>query len=204
MPQNYRHKTKKRKSKAGVLLCVTTVGIVLGIIAFFMLNYHDDVKVKMQEINYPRKYSEYVEKAAQDYDLDEALIYAVIRTESKFNPNAKSKAGAYGIMQIMPSSFEWLQKKRGCEGQYTAEDLFNPEICIDYGSYMIKYFYDLYGNEKCAVAAYNAGFVVGNWLKDSNYSTDGKTLSNIPYPETEKYVKKVESAKNEYIKLYYS
>ena len=196
--------TKKRKSKAGVLLCAIILAIILGIIALFVINYYDDVKVKIQKSNYPREYSEYVQKAAQDYDLDEALIYAVIHTESNFDPEAESGAGACGIMQIMPSSFEWIQTMRGCEGKYTEEDLFNPEISIDYGSYLLKYFYDLYDDENCAVAAYNAGFVVGDWLEDSNYSTDGKTLSSIPYPETENYVKKVESAKNEYIKLYYS
>lgn len=204
MSQNYRHTTKRRKSKAGVLLCVIIIAIVLGIIALFVTNYYDDIKVKILESNYPRQYNEYVTKAAQDYDLDEALIYAVIRTESNFEADAESGVGACGVMQIMPSSFEWLQTKRGCEGQYTKEDLFNPAICIDYGSYLLKYFYDLYGDENCAVAAYNAGFVVGEWLEDSNYSTDGKTLSAIPYPETENYVKKVETAKNEYINLYYS
>ena len=68
----------------------------------------------------------------------------------------------------------------------------------------LKYFYDYYGTERSAIAAYNAGFVVSDWLNDTNYSSDGKNLDSIPYPETENYVDKVESAKEMYIKLYYS
>lgn len=165
---------------------------------------YEDTKKKLDEMNYPRTYSTYVEKAAKDYDLDPALIYAVIHTESGFDPKAESGVGAKGVMQMMPSSFEWLQEQRGCAGQYTEDDLFDPEICIDYGSYLLKYFYDYYGTERSAIAAYNAGFVVSDWLNDTNYSSDGKNLDSIPYPETENYVDKVESAKEMYIKLYYS
>lgn len=68
------------------------------------------------------------------------MIYAVIHTESGFDPKAESGVGAKGVMQMMPSSFEWLQEQRGCAGQYTEDDLFDPEICIDYGSYLLKYF----------------------------------------------------------------
>ena len=62
---------------------------------------------------------------------------------------------------------------------------------------------DTYNDERCAIAAYNAGFVVGEWLEDENYSPDGKTLIDTPYPETSNYIEKVESAKEMYIKLYY-
>ena len=75
---------------------------------------------------------------------------------------------------------------------------------IDYGSYLLRYFLDYYGNEKCAVAAYNAGFEVSNWLEDPNCSPDGMTLDVIPYPETSEYVVKVENAKQKYIELYFS
>ena len=60
------------------------------------------------------------------------------------------------------------------------------------------------GNKEAAVAAYNAGFVVGDWLKDPNYSSDGKNLDKIPYGETEQYVKKVMNTKKMYKKLYFS
>lgn len=196
----------RRKSRRGLkfLIWLVVLAIFAGSIVFFVTNYYEDTKNGFEKASYPLKYSEYVEKSAEEYNLDPALVYAVIRTESSFNPEAESAVGACGIMQMMPSSFEWLQEKRGCAGQYDTEDLFNPEICIDYGCYLLRYFYDLYEDEICAVAAYNAGFVVGDWLENPEYSSDGITLDNIPYPETSNYVDKVESAKEMYIKLYYS
>lgn len=194
----------KRKSRKGLkaLIWLVVLAILAGGIVIFVTQYYEDAKLGLEKANYPKKYSEYVERYSDEYGLEPSLVYAVIRTESGFDSDAQSDAGACGIMQMMPSSFEWLQQKRGTEGEYTTEDLFNPEVCIDYGCYLLKYFYDYYGDERCAVAAYNAGFVVGEWLADSSYSKDGKTLDNIPYPETSNYVDKVESAKEMYIKLY--
>ena len=194
----------KRKSRKGLkaLIWLVVLAILAGGIVIFVTQYYEDAKLGLEKANYPKKYSEDVERYSDEYGLEPSLVYAVIRTESGFDPDAQSDAGACGIMQMMPSSFEWLQQKRGTEGEYTTEDLFNPEVCIDYGCYLLKYFYDYYGDERCAVAAYNAGFVVGEWLADSRYSKDGKTLDNIPYPETSNYVDKVESAKEMYIKLY--
>ena len=60
------------------------------------------------------------------------------------------------------------------------------------------------GSEMCIRDRYNAGFVVSDWLDDPNYSTDGVTLTDIPYPETKEYVERVTDAKAKYIELYYS
>lgn len=203
MAANPRYRKKQKKKGHGVIVggCIVLSAVLL---ALFVFNYYDTAKQQLLELSYPRDYSRYVERAAEEYELEPSLIYAVIRTESGFNPDAESGAGACGIMQVMPSSFEWLQQIRDCEGRYTEEDLFNPEICIDYGSYLLRYFLDFYGTETSAVAAYNAGFVVSDWLADPNYSTDGVTLSDIPYPETKEYVNRVTDAKAKYIELYYS
>lgn len=200
------NRVKKNKGNAGkkAVVWIVVFAIFAAAVVFFVTNYFEEAQHNIEELNYPREYSTYVEKAASDYNLEPSLIYAVIRTESGFDPDAQSGAGACGIMQMMPSSFEWLMEKRGESGLYTTEDLFNPEICIDYGSYLLRYFYDYYGTERSAVAAYNAGFVVGEWLENPDYSADGENLDVIPYPETSNYVDKVESAKEMYIKLYYS
>ncbi len=204
MPQASQHYRRKNRAGKKFIAWIAAITVLAGAIVFFITNFYEDTKKNLEELNYPQKYSEFVDKAAEEYGLDPALIYAVIRTESGFDADAQSDAGACGVMQMMPSSFEWLQEKRGCAGEYSEDDLFNPEICIDYGSYLLKYFYDYYGTERSAVAAYNAGFVVGDWLADSNYSSDGINLDSIPYPETSNYVERVESAKEMYIKLYYS
>ncbi len=204
MAGNTRRKKKNNSTGKKAVAWIAVFAVLAAAAVLFVTHFYEDTRQNIEELNYPREYSEYVEKAARDYSLEPALIYAVIRTESGFDPDAQSSAGACGIMQMMPSSFEWLQEKRGTAGEYTTEDLFNPEVCIDYGSYLLKYFYDYYGTERSAVAAYNAGFVVGDWLADSNYSSDGVNLDSIPYPETSNYVDRVESAKAMYIKLYYS
>ena len=152
---------------------------------------------------YPTEYSEYVDVAAEKYEIDKSLIYGVIKTESGFDEDATSRVGALGLMQMMPETFSWLQEYRGVEDTYTEEDLLNPEINIDYGCYYLNYLIEYYGNEQCAVAAYNAGFVVDDWLKDSQYSIDGVTLVKIPYPETAAYVDKVFDAKVKYNQLYF-
>ena len=198
-----RHRRKSNKFKS-FLAWIAVLAIFAGGIVFFVTSYYENTKDELEKLSYPIEYSEYVEKASDEYDLDEALIYAVIRTESSFNTEAQSPVGACGLMQVMPSSFEWLQSLRGTTGEYTTEDLFDPDICIDYGCYLLRYFMDTYEDERCAIAAYNAGFVVGEWLEDENYSVDGKTLIATPYPETREFIKKVESAKEMYIKLYYS
>lgn len=201
--QARRVRAAERKSrKKALLIWLIVIAVVIGGIAFFAANCYGTTAERIRKIAYPRGYSDYVEKASRDYNLPTSLIYAVCRIESNFNAEAESSVGARGVMQMMPETFEWLMEKRGETGKYTADDLFDPAVCIDYGSYLLRVFYDTYGNERCAVAAYNAGFVVGEWLQNPNLSSDGVTLDSIPYPETANYVEKVESAKQMYIQLY--
>ena len=201
-------RTRKRNTKKGgkvKVVIISIVAIALAVTAVFAAtHFYKTTENNLEKSAYPLEYTDLVNKAAKDYNLQPALIYGVIHTESRFNPDAGSSVGAVGLMQIMPETFDWLQEKRGEAGKYTTEDLYTPSVNIDYGSYLLRYFLDYYGNEKCAVAAYNAGFEVSNWLEDSNCSPDGMTLDVIPYPETSEYVVKVESAKQKYIELYFS
>lgn len=196
------------KKRGRLLIWLIVLAILAGGGIYFASQFQSDSRDKVQRVAYPRKYSEYVDKAASDYNLDPALIYAVIHTESSFNPNAESGAGARGLMQVMPDSFDWLMGLRGESDKYTADDLFDPAVCIDYGCYLLRYNLDWFEqDEVCAVAGYNAGFgKVDEWLKDSAYSADGKTLiaDQIPIEETRDYVSRVENAKQMYIDLYYS
>ena len=201
-------RTRKRNTKKGgkvKVVIISIVAIALAVTAVLAAtNFYKKTENNLEKSAYPLEYTDLVNKAAKDYNLQPALIYGVIHTESRFDPNAGSSVGALGLMQIMPETFDWLQEKRGEAGKYTTEDLYTPSVNIDYGSYLLRYFLDYYGNEKCAVAAYNAGFEVSNWLEDPNCSPDGMTLDVIPYPETSEYVVKVENAKQKYIELYFS
>jgi soluble lytic murein transglycosylase len=157
--------------------------------------------IQRQKFIYPLRYTEYVEWCAEEYDLEPALIYAVIRSESSFNEDAKSPSGALGLMQIMPDTFEWLQEGEG--ENYSSEDLFQPEINIRYGCRYLSMMFRKYGILRTALCAYNAGpGTVDGWLGDSGLSPDGKNLMQIPYPETRNYVNAVERDYKKYKELY--
>lgn len=153
------------------------------------------------KVFYPMKYTEFVEKYSAEYGVEPELVYAVIKTESSFNPDAVSHADAVGLTQITPETFEWIKTKLGEENENLS--LSDPEISIKYGAFFLGYLVDEFGNTDTALAAYHAGRGrVNGWLKDEEISPDGKTLSEIPIPETAHYVKKVNKALNIYNNLY--
>ena len=154
---------------------------------------------------YPLDYEDIVTAEAAKYDIEPAFIYAIIKSESGFDPNAESSAGARGLMQLMPATFEWLQSKVN-DGEILDEsELYNPEVNIRYGVYFISLLQSVYGDEEVVLSAYNAGMgTVDNWLKDSELSDDGKTLKEIPFAQTSAYVDKVLSAREMYRNLYFS
>ena len=151
---------------------------------------------------HPQKYAESVEKYAAEYDVPESVVYAVIKTESGFTPDAVSLKGAIGLMQITPDTFDWLCSKTGDEAN--ALLLYEPDTNIRYGTYFLSLLYSEFGVWDTAFAAYNAGRGrVNEWLKSPAYNSNGK-LVNIPYPETAAYVQKVDKAMLVYKKLYFS
>ena len=150
---------------------------------------------------YPRHYSEFVEIYAKENNLSEEFVYAVIKCESDFKPDAVSYVDAKGLMQIMPDTFDWIQWRLGED--FSEEMLFEPETAIRYGCYLYGYLVEKFGSERTAVAAYHAGDAcVERWLSDERYSDDGETLKEIPYPSTAAYVDRVMEVKDIYIKLY--
>jgi soluble lytic murein transglycosylase len=156
---------------------------------------------RLQKSFYPLRYTEYVEKYAKEYHLEPALVYAVIRSESNFDENARSRSGALGLMQMMPDTFNWLQESQ--KDSYSEADLFRPEVNIRYGCCYLSMMVEKYGSLRTALCAYNAGSgTVDGWLKDSRYSSDGKNLIRVPYGETQKYADAVVQSYEKYKKLY--
>jgi len=124
--------------------------------------------------------------------LDSALILAVIRAESSFREDAVSRRGAQGLMQLIPNTAQWMaQVKRMDDFCYTT--VFEPEVNIAIGSFYLNWLVQYYhGNVNLALAAYNAGLGnVNRWLANPNYSSDGKQLDAIPFPETYHYLNRV-------------
>ncbi len=152
---------------------------------------------------YPLNFSDEVMAASEQFDVEPSLIYAIIHTESNFQSQATSSAGAKGLMQLTDTTLEWALSRAGEKGKYTAEDLYDPQVNIHYGVYVLTLIRELYDNTDTVLAAYNAGIGnVGGWLKDTTYSKDGVHLDYIPYTETTQYVKRVNNARKLYQELY--
>ena len=143
----------------------------------------------VQRVRYPFKYQEIVRGHARNYKLDPALIAAVIYQESKFDPRAKSASGAMGLMQLLPSTAHGIALHTGGSA-FRTEDLWNPEINVRYGAFYLRRLLNKYGDERTALAAYNAGQTnVDRWR------VAGK---GIAFAETRHYVDRVEELKEIY------
>ena len=143
---------------------------------------------------YPRTYRTYVEYYADKYGLEYAQVYAIIKTESGFKPNALSAVGARGLMQITEETFDWIKTKIAPSEPVTFDDLYNPEVNIRFGTYYLHYCMERYaGDLATASAAYHSGQgLVDRLLEDARYSDDGVTLHTFPYEQMNLYVHKVE------------
>ncbi len=152
---------------------------------------------------YPIKYQTEVTKASEQFHIPPSLVYAIVHTESSFNPNAISTANAKGLMQLTDGTFQWALSRAGEKDRYTPAALFEPAINIHYGVYVLTLLGEQFENTETILAAYNAGQGnVNQWLADTRYSADGKTLHTIPYPETETYITRVLEAQQRYQALY--
>lgn len=169
-----------------------------AIIAFFWVKIDTAIEKK----SHPDEYYDIVEECADSYSVPVDLIFAVIKTESKFKSDAVSSAGAIGLMQITPDTFSWLCEKRG-DVSNDPNLLYTPAVNISYGTYYLDMLYSEFGSWETALAAYNAGPTnVRKWLKNPDYSENG-VLTHIPFKETREYVEKVLKAKEKYTELYF-
>jgi len=142
---------------------------------------------------HPLRYAAIVRTYAHQQRLDPALLAAVIDTESKFNPDARSSAGAVGLMQLTPATAEGIaQYTHGSKFRLT--DLTNPDINVRYGSWYLHRLIHHYRNERLALAAYNAG--------EANVDRWESLHEGIQFPDTRAYVAKVETLKGLYRRVY--
>ena len=142
---------------------------------------------------YPLRYSTIVRAHAHNYDLNPALLAAVIDEESKFRADAKSSAGAVGLMQLLPATAKGIAIHTG-GSKFVTSDLYDPEINVRYGAWYLHHLLQKYGDERLALAAYNAG--------QQNVDTWRAEGKDIQFPETRAYVDKVERLKGIYRRTY--
>lgn len=181
-----------RKIFKVILFCIAIV-----IIATIICNIFN-IKSGILKNIYPKKYNDTVEQYAAKYNVDPLMIYSIIKAESNFKPNAKSTSGAQGLMQIMEETAQELD-----ENEETI-DLFNTQKNIEYGTKYYSILLQKYNNiAELALAAYNAGMGnVDNWIEKGIINNDGSNIENIPYKETNMYVRKILNNYKMYQKLY--
>jgi soluble lytic murein transglycosylase len=157
----------------------------------------------VQEIRLPLRHDDIIRQQANDKNLDPSLIAGVIYVESRFRDQT-SHAGAKGLMQIMPSTADYIARKSGGT-QFVQGDLADPQINISYGSWYLRYLLEHYhGNTILALAAYNAGEgKVDEWWREAaDRGERFRVADHIPFPETRSYVEKVLEARGSYRREY--
>ena len=191
----------KRKTLYKLIQRGLAVLLILAAIGAALFAVFQD---KINRLEYPIEYAEYVTYYADKYEIDPLMLYAFIRTESNFDPMADSDAGARGLMQITEVTFDWIKSKIASTEDLTFEDLYDPETNIRFGSYFVSYCLLRYQDDLAtAAAAYHSGWgTVDDLLAQEQYSADGKTLDHYPYPQMRLYVKKITSSYQHYQEIY--
>ena len=182
---------KKRRKKRRLTTALLALVFLACAAALFLLTF------------FPLAYDEEVTAACEEYNLPPSLVYAIIRVESNFDPEAQSEAGALGLMQITPDTYAWSISRKNVSWEADTDVLCDPQVNIMTGAHILSLLYEEYNNTDTVIAAYNAGLGnVEKWLEDRRYTSDGNTLDDIPYGETSRYVKKIKRARFAYKMIY--
>ena len=177
-------------NKSKKVLLIIIILIILLIILFNVLK----VQNRILEIIYPKGYNNFVELYAKEYQVDEYLIYALIKAESNFNPEAVSGKDAKGLMQLVPSTAYDVAKnlELNLTEEEIEEKLLNVDFNINLGTKYLSILLEKYQNIQLALTAYNAGIgTVDKWISEGTIKDDGTDIENIPYKETNQYVRKI-------------
>jgi soluble lytic murein transglycosylase len=139
-------------------------------------------------IVYPLEYEAIVRGHAGNYELDPALLAAVIYQESRFDARAESSSGAIGLMQLLPETAKGIALRTGGH-RFEVDDLYDPEINVRYGAWYLRHLLTKYdGDLRKALAAYNGG--------------QGNVDRGVLYEETKAYVERVRELRGIYARAY--
>lgn len=185
-PISHIRKERKNLKNKKLLLFIIIILIIVVFLGIF--------KDKIQKIIYPKTYQEVISIYAEEYQVEENLIFAVIKAESNFNEKAVSHKGAIGLMQIMEETAKDVAKKYEIEidEEKAEEGILNVQNNIRIGTKYLSVLLEKYQNKEVALAAYNAGIgTVDNWIEKGIIKSDGSDIEKIPYKETNHYVRKI-------------
>jgi len=186
-------------------------GVIVIAVLFFAILFGFIFDLVLTQIEYaiyrkPTEYQKFVTKYSTDFGVPENLVYAVIKTESNFDPAAISEDDAVGLMQITKDTFEDIRDRIMNDGHMDAGMRYDPETNIRYGVRYLSYLYDRFGHWDTAIIAYFEGETrVAEWLKDKSLDPESDGLLNsVPseYNGGKKYLKKVNESWEQYEKHY--
>ena len=179
---------RRRRRGAALLVVFALVALValLGALAA-----HDLVR----KVTHPLEYEAEIRASATEFGVEPSLVAAVIKAESRFDPEATSSRGAYGLMQLLPGTARFVSERTGISG-----DFRDPETNIRIGTRYLSYLQSRYeGDQRLALAAYNSGEGrVDRWLSRGDFDVS----RDIPFAETRDYVRNVTESQKVYEDLY--
>ena len=196
-----RKKRKRRivwKRLLGMLIAAV---LMLGIMSFGVWMIFES-RPQTTVTTYPVEYQDQIRRYASDNGLEPAHVAAVVLAESSYRADAVSSVNAQGLMQILPTTGEWLAGK--FDETYAEGCLFDPDTNLRYGCWYLGWLMRRYdGDITCASAAYHQGQgKVDGWLENPEYSADGRTLSVIPSDATKTYVERILKYYEKYKEIY--
>lgn len=168
------------------------MAVVAGLVA---LPFALDAPETVREAVYPLRYEATIREASREHGLEPTFVAGVIFAESRFRPDAESHQDAYGLMQMLPETAEFVQGRSGIEG-----DFRDPRTNIRLGTWYLGYLDERYnGDERLMLAAYNSGEgTVDGWISEEGFDI----ARDIPFEETREYVERVLEARGRYEDLY--
>ena len=181
--------------KKNIILIIFLIVVVLVVI------FRDD----LLKIIYPKTYDNIITTYADRYDVDKDLVFALIKSESDFNPDVKSNKGAIGLMQLMKQTAIEIAPTIDLKIQNNEmeENLLNPEININIGTKYLQTLLEKYNSIELALTAYNAGAGnVDKWIEQGLLEEDGSNIEKVPFKETNKYVRSILRDYKIYKKIY--
>ena len=192
---NFEEEKNLKNKKILVIIAIIIIVIVFLIFA----------RIPILKIMYPKTYEEAVLIYSEEYNVDKNLILALIKAESNFNEEAISNRNAIGLMQLMEETAKDVANRNGIEldDENIKEELRDVYKNIEIGTAYIASLLKQYKNTEVALAAYNAGIgTVDNWIEKGIIKKDGTDIENIPYKETNYYVRKILRDYDIYNELY--
>jgi soluble lytic murein transglycosylase len=167
----------------------------------FMADGGERLPEEILKVIYPLDYWPLITKYASANKIDPYLVAALMAQESAFDPKIRSGAGAVGLMQLMPRTARLWARKLGI--RYSTSQLTDPEFSVRVGTAYFASLLTQFGGEHFALAGYNAGeHRVVAWKAERPGMVVDEFIDDIPFPETQNYVRRILGTADDYRRLY--